>query len=91
MRVRLLGRRDDCRGMVESDGCQAPHAVLAVVEHGQRVSVLVAAPEVCVSAVRRVDHVGEGQGEDLLYLRTNTEGTDIFVEICSRDYFETVV
>ena len=97
MRVSLLGRRNDCQGVVESDGGQAPHAVLAAVEHRQRVGVLVAAPEMCVSAVRWVDHVGEGQGEDLLHLRINTNRDrgnkdcwDI-VEICSQDYFETVV
>ena len=74
MQVRFLGRGDDCQGVVEGDGGQAPHTVFAVVEHGQCVGVLVSAPEVCVSAVQGVDHVGEGQGKDLLHLWINTNG-----------------
>ena len=57
MRVRLLWRRDEREGVVESHGGQAPHAVLPVAEHRQRVAVLVAGAEVCVSAVRGVAHV----------------------------------
>jgi len=69
----LLWRRDDREGVVESDGSQAPHAVLPVVEHRQRVAVLVAGAEVCVSAVRGVAHVREGQREDFLNLWVNTK------------------
>lgn len=61
-------RDDEFQGMFQSDGRQAPHAMLPVAKHREGVSILVTGAEVRVATVLRVAQVGQGQGENLLHL-----------------------